>query len=94
MQNILIICLVNSSKQLFGQSRDAQFLIAPLRWGGSPKKKEKKKVTNYFLSLSAGFAANMPGISAKERDSPQFNRDRPEKAGLSPLNRTYSHPTF
>ena len=58
--------------------------------GGSPK----KKFTTYFLSLSAGFAANMPGLSPKHRDIPHFNRDGPEEAELSALDRTYDHPTF
>ena len=49
---------------------------------------EKKKVTTYFLSLSTGFAANMPGLSAVKQDIPQFNRDRPGVVGLSPLNRS------
>ena len=56
--------------------------------------KKKNKVTTYFLSLSAGFAANMPGLSAIKRDIPQFNPNRPGVAGLSPLNRTNGHPTF
>ena len=55
---------------------------------------EKKKVTTYFLSLSASFAANMPGLSAVKQDIPQFNRDRPGVVGLSPLNRSCGHPTF
>ena len=62
--------------------------------GWFSKKKKKKKVTTYFLSFSAGFAANMPGLSAIKRDISQFNRDKPRVAGLSPLNRSYGRPTF